>query len=68
MAYETLGFWKIHNAVRFCPKVLKFFLKASLNESFIWKRFQVKIPEIEFGLKTGVLQEQFSKSSVSRQK
>jgi hypothetical protein len=38
---------------RLCPKLLKFFMQASLAEAFMWAKFQVKIQKYGFAAKVG---------------
>ena len=44
---------KIHNSERLSPKLLKFSVKASLVETFIWAKFQVKVPKYDLAEKMG---------------
>jgi hypothetical protein len=45
--------WKIHNSKRLCLKLLKFFVNASLVETFIRANFQVEIKKYDFAGKLG---------------
>ena len=48
---------KIHNSEILCPKLLKFSMKASLVETFIWAKFQVEIPKYDLARKMGAYRE-----------
>ena len=41
-------FWKLRISKILCPKVLNFFMQASLAVMFIWTKFQVKIQKYGF--------------------
>jgi hypothetical protein len=45
--------WQFHISVRFCSKLLKFFMQASLAETWGWAKFQIKIQKYSFSAKVG---------------
>jgi hypothetical protein len=53
---------------RLCPKLLTFFMQASLAEAFMWANFQVKFQKYSFAAKVGCYRRKITKNSISRQK
>ncbi len=48
--------WEIHNSERLFSKLLKFSMKASLIETFIWAKVQVEIEKYDLARKMGPLE------------